>query len=164
MAKFAEFGTLIGKTISDAVNGDLTRFFMIGNMVGEAFMEGMKVVIESQWLKIGQFMNREILGGTKFITTEESRARDKIKDEADRRQVMEGRMREFVENMKTRYGEAVSLPTAIPQKSGAHPNMPGVSYAPSGHPSQMVDEKGHRIMFDIKRGIDALNMKLAPQP
>ena len=42
--------------------------------------------------------------------------------------------------------------------------MRGVSYAPAGHPGQMVDEKGHRIMFDIKQGIDDLNLKLAPIP
>jgi hypothetical protein len=42
--------------------------------------------------------------------------------------------------------------------------MRGISYAPPGNPSRMVDEKGHRIMFDIKTGIDALNQKLAPQP
>jgi len=42
--------------------------------------------------------------------------------------------------------------------------MRGISYAPASHPSRMVDEKGHRIMFDIKTGIDALNQKLAPQP
>ena len=42
--------------------------------------------------------------------------------------------------------------------------MPGISYAPAGHPGQMVDEKGHRIMFDIKQGIEALNQKLSPQP
>jgi len=60
--------------------------------------------------------------------------------------------------------EALALPVALPQRSGAHPNMPGISYAPADHPSRMVDEKGHRIMFDIKQGIDALNQKLAPQP
>jgi hypothetical protein len=43
----------------------------------------------------------------------------------------------------------VFCPAALPQKSGAHPNMPGVSYAPAGHPSQMVVEVGHPIIFDI---------------
>lgn len=164
LAKFAEFGTLIGKTISDAVNGDFTRFFMIGNMIGEAVMEGMRLVIESKWVKLGQFMNREILGGTEFFTTEKSRARDKVNDEADRKQLLEGGLSDFMQEMKSRYGEALALPTALPQRSGAHPNMPGVSYAPEGYSGRMVDEKGHRIMFDIKTGIDSLNQKLSPVP
>jgi hypothetical protein len=164
MAKFAEFGTLIGKTIADAVSGDLTRFFMIGSMIGEAVMEGMKLVIQSQWVKLGQFMNREILGGTEFFTTEKSRARDKVKDEADRKRLLEGGLSDFIEKMKSQYAEAIALPTALPQRSVPHPNMPGVSYAPEGYPGITVDEKGHRIMFDIKTGIDALNQKLAPQP
>jgi hypothetical protein len=109
-------------------------------------------------------MNREILGGTEFFTTEKSRARDKVKDEADRKQLLEGGLSDFMQEMKLRYGEAIALPTALPQKSRPHPNMPGVSYAPEGYPGRMVDEKGHRIMFDIKTGIDALNQKLAPQP
>jgi hypothetical protein len=50
------------------------------------------------------------------------------------------------------------------QKTGPHPNMKGVSYAPAGYHTNMTDEKGYRIMFDIKTGIDGLNQKLAPQP
>jgi hypothetical protein len=163
--RFAQFGSLIGKTIQDAVNGDLTRFFMIGSMIGEAIMEGMKIIVEQGSLKLGQYVNREIFAGaSKYMMTEEEKAAEKKRDAADRQQVLEGRMQDFIQEMKGRYGEALALPAALPQKSGAHPNMPGVSYAPAGHPSQMVDEVGHRIMFDIKRGIDGLNQKLAPQP
>jgi hypothetical protein len=165
MAKFAEFGSLIGKTIQDAVNGDFTRFFMIGGMIGEAIMEGMKAIVEQGSLKLGQYVNREIFAGaTKYMQTDEEKAAEIKRDKADRQQVFEGRMQDFMQEMKGRYGEALTLPTALPQRSGAHPNMPGVSYAPAGHPSQMVDEVGHRIMFDIKRGIDGLNQKLALQP
>jgi len=138
---------------------------MIGSMIGEAIMEGMKIIVEQGSLKLGQYVNREIFAGaSKYMMTEEEKAAEKKRDAADRQQVLEGRMQDFIQEMKGRYGEALALPTALPQKSGAHPNMPGVSYAPAGHPSQMVDEVGHRIMFDIKRGIDSLNQKLSPQP
>jgi hypothetical protein len=162
MARLTEFGSLIGKTIQDAVNGDLTRFFMIGNMIGDAIIEGVKLITKKGFLELGTSINRFLLTG--FEHTEEDAANMKKQDKADIRNVLESDMSDFMQNMKSRYAEAVALPTAIPQKSGAHPNMPGVSYAPAGHPSQMVDEVGHRIMFDIKRGIDGLNQKLSPQP
>jgi hypothetical protein len=159
MAKFTQFGSLIGKTIQDAVNGDLTRFFMIGSMMGEAIGGGLKMVFSEAWQEIGNIMNQR-----KNWITGEVNPDDLRQQEKDRQYLRESIGGEIIEKIRKQYAEAVALPTALPQKSGAHPNMPGVSYAPANHPSQMVDEKGHRIMFDIKRGIDALNQKLAPQP
>jgi hypothetical protein len=159
MAKFAEFGTLIGKTISDAVNGDLTRFFMIGSMIGEAIGGGLKIAFSEAWQQLGGFMNTR----RNFITGEVNQE-DAKKQEQDRQYLRESMGNELIEKIRTQYAEALALPVALPQRSGPHPNMPGISYAPPGDPSRMVDEKGHRIMFDIKQGIDALNQKLAPQP
>lgn len=163
MAKFAEFGTLIGKTISDAVNGDLTRFFMIGNMIGEAVMEGMRLVIESQWVKLGQFMQREILGGTEFFTTQESRARDKVKDEADRKQLLEGGISDFMERMKIQYAEALTLPTALPQSSGVNFNQPVPGY-PRYAFSDPNKESDALIYGHAVRLIESIDRKLSPQP
>lgn len=159
MAKFTEFGTLIGKTISDAVNGDLTRFFMIGSMIGEAIGGGLKIAFSEAWQQLGGFMNTR----RNFITGEVNQE-DAKKQEQDRQYLRESMGNELIEKIRTQYAEALALPVALPQRSGPHPNMPGISYAPPGDPSRMVDEKGHRIMFDIKQGIDALNQKLAPQP
>lgn len=165
MAKFAEFGSLIGKTIQDAVNGDLTRFFMVGSMIGETLLEGMKIVLEQGSMKLGQYIRREVLSGAgKYLESDEKTAERLKKDIDDQRMVLQYRLQEFQAELAERYRDVIALPTALPQKPVAHPNMPGVSYAPAGHPSQMVDEAGHRIMFDIKTGIDALNQKLAPVP
>jgi hypothetical protein len=181
IAKAEELGKLIGNTISDTVNGDLTRFFMIGSLIGEMVAQGIKIGIEQGLTGIGQYITRQITHGTTFeemaglldkagIDTDvgdssvRAAKKKKEEDEKARKDLFKIRMDDFLSDIKTRYKDAIELPTALPQKSGAHPNMPGVSYAPAGHPSQMVDEKGHRIMFDIKRGIDALNQKLAPQP
>jgi tape measure domain-containing protein len=183
MSKFAEFGTLIGKTIQDAVNGDLTRFFMVGELIGEALVAGMEVALKSMGDKIKDFSGDK----AKYVnipTFLADKASEKIRkenpnlDEAlkkaqleiekqERQESSEAlklRMSELSNSLSQKYGEALNLPTALPQKSGPHPNMPGVSYAPEGYPGITVDEKGHRIMFDIKTGIDALNQKLAPQP
>ena len=163
MAKFAEFGTLIGKTISDAVNGDLTRFFMIGNMIGEAVMEGMRLVIENQWVKLGQFMQREILGGTAFLPTFESLARDKVKDEADRKQLLEGGISDFMERMKIQYAEALTLPPALPQSSGVSLNQPVPGY-PRYAFSDPNKESDALIYGHAVRLIESIDRKLSPQP
>jgi len=159
MAKFAEFGTLIGKTISDAVNGDLTRFFMIGSIIGEAIGGGLKMAFSEAWQQLGGFMNTR----RNFITGEVNQE-DAKKQEQDRQYLRESMGADLIKKIRTQYAEALALPVALPQKQGPHPTMRGISYAPASHPSRMVDEKGHRIMFDIKTGIDALNQKLAPQP
>lgn len=159
MAKFSEFGTLIGKTIQDAVNGDLTRLFTIGSIIGEAIGGGMKMVFSEAWQEIGNIMTQR-----KNWITGEVNPDDLRKQEKDRQYLRESMGNEIIDKIRTKYQEAIEMPVTLPQKTGAHPNMPGVSYAPAGHPSQMVDEVGHRIMFDIKRGIDGLNQKLAPQP
>jgi tape measure domain-containing protein len=54
MAKFTEFGKLIGKTISEAVNGDLQRLVSIGELIGTAIAGGIKIGIKSAGRKIAQ--------------------------------------------------------------------------------------------------------------
>jgi hypothetical protein len=159
MAKFAEFGKLIGKTISEAVNGDLTRFFMIGNMIGTAIGGGLKLAFSEAWQELGNIMNQR-----KNWITGEVNPEDLRKQEKDRQYLRESMGGEIIEKIRTQYKEAIEMPTTLPQPQGAHPRMKGISYAPASYHTNMVDEKGHRIMFDIKQGIDGLNQKLAPQP
>jgi hypothetical protein len=162
MAKFAEFGTLIGQTIADAVNGDSQRLIVVGSFIGDLIKEGFKLSLRGITDMAGQF----------YLDTLESQKYNPYgavsrklglaeKHKAGAESQMKGSLRESAASIKETYAEALAF---IPQKSGPHPNMPGVSYAPKGYPGIMVDEKGHRIMFDIKTGIDALNQKLAPQP
>jgi hypothetical protein len=165
MAKFAEFGSLIGKTISDAVNGDLTRFFMVGSMIGEALLEGMKIILEQGSVKLGQYIKREIFAGaTKYMKTDEQKAAEANAEKEERRSILQYRAQEFMEEMRGRYNQATSLPTALPEKSAAHPYMPGFDYAPQGANTRMFDKDGIMVMESINRGIESLNQKLAPQP
>ena len=162
LAKFAEFGTMIGKTISDAVNGDSQRLIVVGSFIGDLIKEGLKLSLRGITDMAGQFY-LDTLESQKYnpygAVSRKLGLAEKHKIGAQYQ--MEGSLRESAASIKEKYAEALAF---IPQKSGPHPNMPGVSYAPEGYPGRMVDEKGHKIMFDIKTGIDALNQKLAYQP
>jgi len=159
LAKFTEFGTLIGKTISDAVNGDLTRFFMVGTMIGEALLEGMKIILEQGSVKLGQYIKREIFAGaSKYMKTEEEKAAEAKAEKEERRMVLQYRSEEFMSQMKSSYGEALALPTVLPQKQGNVPNVPGYRYAqPDEYATMMDGERVVRILTNIERN-------LAPQP
>jgi tape measure domain-containing protein len=54
LAKFAEFGTLIGKTIQEAVGGDMTRLVRVGELIGTAIAGGMKIGIKAGGREIAQ--------------------------------------------------------------------------------------------------------------
>jgi len=159
LAKFTEFGTLIGKTISDAVNGDLTRFFMVGTMIGEALLEGMKIILEQGSVKLGQYIKREIFAGaSKYMKTEEEKAAEAKAEKEERRMVLQYRSEEFMSQMRSSYGEALALPTVLPQKQGNVPNVPGYRYAqPDEYATMMDGERVVRILTNIERN-------LAPQP
>jgi hypothetical protein len=104
LAKFTEFGKLIGNTISDAVDGDFVRFFMIGSMIGEVIMEGINLTTKSQFLKLGQFVRREVFGGLageiEKYTKPEKMVQREEKDRKDRQFMQEYELGVFVSNMK----------------------------------------------------------------
>jgi hypothetical protein len=54
LAKFAEFGKLIGKTIEEAVGGDMTRLVMVGELIGTAIVGGMKIAIKAGGRELAQ--------------------------------------------------------------------------------------------------------------
>jgi hypothetical protein len=162
IAKAEELGKLIGQTIADAVNGDSQRLIVVGSLIGDLIKEGLKLSLRGITDMAGQF----------YLDTLESQKYNPYgavsrklglaeKHKVGAQYQMEGSLRESAASIKEKYAEALAF---IPQKTGPHPNMPGVSYAPEGYPGRMVDEKGHKIMFDIKTGIESLNQKLAPQP
>jgi hypothetical protein len=162
IAKAEELGTLIGQTIADAVNGDSQRLIVVGSLIGDLIKEGFKLSLRGITDIAGQFY-LDTLESQKYnpygAVSRKLGLAEKHKEGAE--YGMKGSVRESAASISKTYAEALAF---IPQKSGPHPNMPGVSYAPKGYPGITVDEKGHRIMFDIKTGIDALNQKLAPQP
>ena len=165
IAKAEELGKLIGTAIQDAVNGDLSRFIMIGSIIGEAVTEGISIVIGSQMRKLGQFVNREILGitATGFLPTFESLAKDKARDETVNKQLMEYAVSDFIEKMKSQYGEALALPPALPQSSGVSFNQPVPGY-PRYVFSDPNKESDALIYGHAVRLIESIDRKLSPQP
>jgi hypothetical protein len=159
IAKAEELGKLIGNTISDAVNGDLTRFFMIGSIIGDAIGGGLKMAFSEAWQELGNIMNQR-----KNWITGEVNPDDLRKQEKDRQYLRESMGSELIEKIRTQYKDAIELPAVIPQKTGPHPSHPGFDYAPQGANTRMFGSDGAMIMHSIDRGIQSLNQKLAPQP
>jgi tape measure domain-containing protein len=54
LAKFTEFGKLIGKTIQEAVGGDMTRLVRVGELIGTAIAGGMKIAIKASGRELAQ--------------------------------------------------------------------------------------------------------------
>jgi hypothetical protein len=64
-AKFTEAGEIVGSAISDAVAGDYERFALIGGVIGEALVAGLKAV----WFK---GVDELFLGAYRDITLEKA--------------------------------------------------------------------------------------------
>jgi hypothetical protein len=153
LAKFTEFGTLIGNTISDAVNGDLTRFFMIGSMIGEAIGGGFKMAITEFQMNLGKFMYTRKNWITGEINKEDAKEHEKAQKE-----MREYTGTELTQKIRIKYAEAIKLPTAPEREKSAYLGPMGNRNFPTG------DKPDNKIMLDIKKGIDGLNQKLSPQP
>jgi hypothetical protein len=165
IAKAEELGKLIGNTISDTVNGDFTRFFMVGSMIGEALLEGMKIILEQGSVKLGQYIKREIFAGaSKYMKTDEEKAAEAKAEKEERRSVLQYRAQEFMEEMRGRYEEVLALPTAPPQKFGAHPNMPGGNQQNQTSQQNYTPPEWITIGGQLMRSIDSIDRKLSPQP
>lgn len=153
LAKFAEFGTLIGNTISDAVDGDLTRFFMIGSMIGEAIGGGFKMAITEFQMNLGKFMYTRKNWITGEINKEDAKEHEKAQKE-----MREYMGTELTQKIRIKYAEAIKLPTAPEREKSVYLGPMGNRNFPTG------DKPDNKIMLDIKKGIDGLNQKLSPQP
>jgi hypothetical protein len=162
IAKAEELGKLIGNTIQDAVNGNLTRFFMVGSMIGEVLLEGMKIILEQGSVKLGQYIKREIFAGaSKYMKTDEEKAAEAKAEKEERRSVLQYRAQEFMEEIRTQYAEAINLPTSLPQKTGDVPQAPGIRHAAQ---SWSILEDGTIILSDVVNELRLVNQKLSPQP
>lgn len=152
-AKFAEFGKAIGKTIQDAVNGDLTRLYMLGTMMGDAIFGGLKIALFDAWQGLGNWMNSP----TNWVTGETDKEKER-QQESDRQYLRESMGNELIDRIKTQYKGVMELPAALPQKSGPVPNQPQYRYANRNEPATIMD--GERVV----RVLDRIEKHLAPQP
>jgi hypothetical protein len=162
IAKAEALGKLIGISIQDAVNGDLTRFFMVGSMIGEVLLEGMKIILEQADVKLGQYIKREIFAGaSKYMKTDEEKAAEAKAEKEERRSLLQYRAQEFMEEIRTQYAEAINLPTSLPQKTGDVPQPPGIR--PPAQ-SWSILQDGTIILHDVVNELRLVNQKLSPQP
>jgi hypothetical protein len=151
-------GNLLGMSISDAVNGDITRFVMIGSIIGDAIGGGLKIAFSEAWQQLGGFMNTR----RNFITGEVNQE-DAKKQEQDRQYLRESMGSELIEKIRTQYKDAIELPSkAVPRMV---PGAEGFRYAQPNEPATMMNgERVVNILSDAVRELQAVNQKLAPQP
>jgi hypothetical protein len=165
IAKAEELGKLIGNTISDTVNGDSQRLIMVGSLIGDLIKEGFKISLRGMTDIAGQFY-LDTLESQKFnplgAVSRKFGGSEKHKMGAEYQ--MSQAISESSALIAQKYAEALALPTIQPQRSGAHPTMPGWDYAPQGSNTRNFDKDGIMVMHSINRGIESLNQKLSPQP
>jgi tape measure domain-containing protein len=156
--KATEMGNLLGMSISDAVNGDITRFVMIGSIIGDAIGGGLKIAFSEAWQQLGGFMNTR----RNFITGEVNQE-DAKKQEQDRQYLRESMGSELIEKIRTQYKDAIELPSkAVPRMV---PGAEGFRYAQPNEPATMMNgERVVNILSDAVRELQAVNQKLSPQP
>ena len=148
MAKFAEFGTLIGKTISEAVNGDLQRLVSIGELIGTAISGGMQIGIKSAGRDIAQSF---------FEMLENINPIRKTKLGSQ-----QGKFSTAISENKTdvRSEEIAALVEVLRPMVNLVKNPIPSGYRPAGanEPATMMD--GNRVV----RILDSIDQKLSPQP
>lgn len=165
IAKAEELGKLIGTAIQDAVNGDLSRFIMIGSIIGEAIYGGTKIALGQLFLGIGQQIKKELfdIRGTRYYMTDEQKSLESKAEQEDRRMVLQYRAEELMSSIRSRYGEALALPPALPQSSGVSFNQPVPGY-PRYVFSDPNKESDALIYGHAVRLIESIDRKLSPQP
>jgi hypothetical protein len=149
MAKFAELGQTIGKTIEEAVSGDMTRLVSIGELIGTAIGGGIKIGIKAVGREFAQsfWQMLEDYNPLRKIGSEEWRKGGKISDA-------------FKENK----GDAVrkeieALVETLRPLANATKNPPSKYLGPgSNDPSILMDGNS------IEKILNSIDRKLSPQP
>ena len=155
---------------------------MIGELIGEVIAAGLEISLKSVGSKISDYLGdkakyvnlpaflvdkslQEAIAKNPQLGEQIKIAEENVKkqDKAQRSKALQIRVGELSKGIQEKYRDAIELPRAQPMP-GPHPRFPGFRYATPDDTGNMVDDEGHRIMIDIKTGIDGLNQKLAPQP
>jgi hypothetical protein len=153
-AKFAEFGSLIGKTIYESVSGDSTRLIMIGSLIGDLIKEGLKLSLRGMTDIAGQF----------YLDTLESQKYNPLgavsrkfggaeKHRLGAEYGMQNALGQASRSITEKYNDALSM-----ENRGAVPHAPGYRYAQPNEAATMMD--GERVV----RILDSIDRKLSPQP
>lgn len=154
-AKFSEMGSMLGMAITDAVSGDYQRFVMIGELIGTAVKEGVKVSVSA----IGGELTQGVLD---FAQNELKYSPGGIilraGDAAERHRL--GNKQSNRQNLQSAFSNIGEKYEAL-QGMGKRGNVPGVEgwrYAKPNEPATMMD--GERVV----RILESIDRRLAPQP
>jgi hypothetical protein len=148
MAKFAEFGKIIGKTIQEAVSGDLNRLVTIGELIGTAISGGMKIGIKAAGREITQSFWEMLEANNPIRETEWGKKQGKFSEA-----ISEGK------GEATREEVAALVEALRPLANQARNPIPtGYRAARPNEPATIMD--GNRVV----RILESIDLKLSPQP
>ena len=149
IAKAEELGTLIGKTIQEAVSGDMTRLVEIGELIGTAIGGGMKIGIKAGGREIAQSF-WEILEETNPIRmTDWGSKQGKISDafKENKGDAVRKEIESLVETLRPMYDSAaVQKPT------------------PSKWLGEGLEQSSTMNGKNIEKILNSIDRKLSPQP
>jgi len=148
MARFTEFGKLIGKTIEEAVSGDLARLVSIGELIGTAITGGMKIGITAAGREVTQSFWEMLENNNPIRRTAWGAKQGKFSEA-----ISEGKSAATKEEM------ANLIETLRPIVNQVRNPIPsGYRAAGANEPATMMD--GNRVV----RVLESIDQKLSPQP
>lgn len=151
--KATELGKLFGMAIEETVNGDTKRLVMIGELIGDLILSGVKISLNGLTDVAGQ----KFLEMQEDIPVSGVGAVSKMFGLAEMHEQgaevgRERMIRESAESITQKYRQAVEMPP--PAKQGPVPGAPGYRYAQHGEPATIMgDERVVRILETIERNL-----------
>ena len=160
--KAAEMGDVIGKSIAEAVNGDLSRVVQIGELIGQSISAGVKLGMkqaafhasEGIWKNIeGRSAAGGLFGEESSIGEGMDKAlggRVSADVKATRKMSSRSNISDLVQSLKSGFREI----KADRQLPGAVPGQPEWRYAKDGEAATLMDGKRVvRILESIDRSL-----------
>ena len=160
--KAAEMGDVIGKSIAEAVNGDVSRLVQIGELIGQTISAGVKLGMKQAAFHVAEGIFKDIegrsaagglFGEEKSIGEGMDKALGgRVSADVKATRKMSGRsdISDLVQSLKSGFRELQS-----PQKhTGAVPGQPDYRYANDGEAATLMDGKRVvRILESIDRSL-----------
>ena len=153
IAKAEELGKLFGMTIEETVNGDTKRLVMIGELIGDLILSGIKISLS----RLSDVAGQSFLEMQEAIPVSGMGIASNILNlsEMHEKGAEVGRtrlIRESAESISQKYRQAVEMPP--PAKQGPVPGAPGYRYAQHDEPATIMgDERVVRILETIERNL-----------
>ena len=160
--KAAEMGDVIGKSIAEAVNGDVSRLVQIGELIGQSISAGVKLGMKQAAFHVSEGIWKHVEGmsATGGLVGEESTIGEgmdkvlggRVSGDVKATRKMSGRsdISDLVQSLKSGFRELQS-----PQKNaGPVPGQPDYRYANDGEAATLMDGKRVvRILESIDRSL-----------